>query len=103
VSRLEQLLRYLNEDPNDPFNIYAVAMEYMSSDQGRSLELLERLIKEHEDYVPAYYHLGKLRYESGDLSGARSVLSAGLSKAAAAGDLKAVKELKNLLTEIEFD
>ena len=46
-SRLEQLLRFHEEDPSNPFNIYASANENKSSDNEKALSYFEILIKKH--------------------------------------------------------
>lgn len=59
-SRLNQLLQFYNEDPNDPFNIYALANEYKTSDQQNALKYFEILVKNHAEYIATYYHLAHL-------------------------------------------
>ena len=44
--RLKILLEYLADEPNEPFNIYAVAMEYLNKDNEEALFYLEKLLKE---------------------------------------------------------
>ena len=48
-SRLNQLLEFYKEDPNDPFNIYALATEYKSIDPEKALTYFELLIENHPD------------------------------------------------------
>jgi tetratricopeptide (TPR) repeat protein len=63
-SRLEKLLEFLKNEPNDEFLLYALATEYLRlNDTNKALEYYERLVKDHPDYVGTYYHLGKL-YEA---------------------------------------
>ncbi len=53
---LEKLLVFYEEDPHDPFNLYALALEYQKFDASKSAELLERLLLDFPDYLPTYYH-----------------------------------------------
>lgn len=63
-TRLEKLLEFLKNEPNDEFLKYALATEYLRlNDTGKALEYYEDLITNHPDYVGTYYHLGKL-YEA---------------------------------------
>lgn len=64
VSRLEKLLEFYKNEPNDPFLKYALATEYLRmNDRDKALEYYENLVNNHPDYVGTYYHLGKL-YET---------------------------------------
>lgn len=63
-NRLEKLLEFLKNEPNDEFLQYALATEYLRlNDTANALAYYEKLINEHPDYVGTYYHLGKL-YEA---------------------------------------
>ncbi len=59
-NRLEKLLEFYKEDPNDPFTIYAIGLEYMNTDAGKALEYFQLLLDNHEDYTGTYYQAGKL-------------------------------------------
>ena len=62
--RLEKLLAFLENEPNDEFLLYALATEYLRlNDLAKALEYYERLVNDHPTYVGTYYHLGKL-YEA---------------------------------------
>jgi tetratricopeptide (TPR) repeat protein len=102
MSRLHQLLKFLEEEPNDPFNIYALALEYQKIDAEKALTFFELLTKEHADYVATYYHLGKLHEELGNKEQAVQIFETGINKARSANDLKALKELQNALGEIQY-
>jgi len=63
-SRLDKLLEFLKNEPNDEFLKYALATEYLRlNETGKALEYYEDLVNNHPDYVGTYYHLGKL-YEA---------------------------------------
>ena len=63
-NRLNQLLKFLEQEPNDSFLLYALATEYLRIDKlEMALFYYENLIKNHKDYLGTYYHLGKL-YET---------------------------------------
>lgn len=53
---LRNLLTFYEEDPEDPFNIYALALEYSKSDAVRAAEFFDVLLAEHPLYLPTYYH-----------------------------------------------
>jgi tetratricopeptide (TPR) repeat protein len=64
-SRITQLMAFLAEEPNEPFNLYALALEYLKWDELQALSYFEKLTQDFEQYVPTYYHLAKL-YEARD-------------------------------------
>src|ERR1700724_482638 len=64
ISRLEKLLEFLKNEPDDPFLKYALATEYVRLNQvDKALEYYENLVNKHPNYSGTYYHLGKL-YET---------------------------------------
>lgn len=101
-SRVHQLLKFLDEDPKDPFNIYALALEYQKFDPDKALTFFNLLLQEHVDYVATYYHLGKLYEELGDKEEATRVFELGIEKAKEQQDPKALRELQNALGELSY-
>ena len=62
--RLEKLLEFLKNEPEDEFLQYALATEYLRlNETGKALQYYENLVSKHPGYVGTYYHLGKL-YEA---------------------------------------
>lgn len=95
--RLEKLLEFLKNEPNDPFLKYALATEYFNiSDYDKALLYYEDLVSGHPDYVGTYYHLGKL-YELLDRkSEAIEIYKTGMLIARKAGDNHAYSELQTV-------
>lgn len=61
IDRLNKLLAFLENEPNDPFLKYALATEYWRLKQtDKALVYFEDLVKSHPNYTGTYYHLGKL-------------------------------------------
>jgi len=103
LTRLQQLQQFFSEDPNDPFNLYALAIEYQKTDTEKSMELFLKLTTEHPKYIPTYYHFGKLLQEIGELKNAQTVFETGIRFAQELNEIKAVRELKAALQELEDD
>ncbi|MBL7856568.1 MAG: tetratricopeptide repeat protein [Cyclobacteriaceae bacterium] len=103
MSRIQHLQQFLAEDPNDPFNLYALALEYLKHDQKKASELFDQLLIEHPDYVPTYYHAGKLFQELRQTEKALLLYETGISKAKKVNDLKALRELQAAHTELLYD
>ena len=66
INRLDKLLEFIKNEPNDEFLKYALATEYLRLNQvDKSLQYYEDLVNNHPQYSGTYYHLGKL-YEALD-------------------------------------
>lgn len=102
-TRLEQLLQFLQEEPNDPFLLYAVAMEYSKVDISKALLLYNQLLNEHPDYVATYYHAAKLHADVGDREKAEGIFVTGIEKAKAQQETLALRELQNAYQEFLFE
>jgi tetratricopeptide (TPR) repeat protein len=102
-SRLEQLFAFLQEDPDDPFNIYAIAIEYVKTDQEKALAYFEKLLHEHENYVPTYYHAAKLYAELGKKQEAGQTFQKGIAISLLAGNRHAHRELQNAYNQFLDD
>ena len=98
--RLEELKRFVDLIPGDPFPLYGLALEQRS--QGNFAEAaasFESLMAKHPAYVPQYLMYGKLLAgELGDPKKAKAVLQLGVEKAQQAGNRHALGEL---LSELE--
>ena len=101
VTRLEQLKIYLEEDPNDPFNHYALALEYIGTNPEYAQAQLLLTIQTFPDYVPSYYQAANMLLLSGQNELANSMIQNGKIAAARAGDHKALAELNRLESELE--
>ncbi len=105
-NRLELLKQFLEEDPNDPFNHYALATEYLKTEPSKAKEIYEYLLKNHAEYLPTYYHAGALLVEFEEYDSAQKVYLEGIELAKKTGNERALKELKGayqmLLDELEM-
>ncbi|MEM8559396.1 MAG: tetratricopeptide repeat protein [Bacteroidota bacterium] len=102
MDRLQTLLAYYQDDPEDPFTRYALATEYRKRGQdGDALALFEGLTTDHPNYVGTYYHLGKLFEDLGRTPDAIATYQAGIQTAQRLGDLHARAELQSALLEAE--
>src|SRR5690606_2585239 len=93
--RLQQLIEFLKESPNDAFLAYALATEYLKL--GRTQDALhhyEALVGNHPDYVGAYYHLGKLYEALGRQADAVTTYEQGMHAARKKRDMHALSELQ---------
>ena len=101
--RLKRLLEFYSEDPDDPFNIYALANEYKNSDPQKALDYFEILLKNHPNYIATYYHLAHLYLDIGAEEKAKDVFERGIDVAAAKNENFALRELKSAYDEFMMD
>lgn len=98
--RVERLKQFIREDPADPFNYYALALEYAKTDESKALGILNELIQRHKDYVPSYYQLAKLYERVGQKNSAIETFLIGIEVAQQQNDLKTLRELNAALEEL---
>jgi tetratricopeptide (TPR) repeat protein len=95
--RLEKLLNFLENEPNDPFLKYALATEYLNSnDLEKALSYYEDLLNNHPDYVGTYYHAGKLYERTDRKDDAVLTYQKGMEVARNAKDMHAFSELQSV-------
>ena len=94
-TRLNKLLEFLDNDPNDSFIIYALATEYNSlNDIEKAFYYYLKLINEDPDYVGTYYHLGKLYEQEGEKDKAIDIYQKGMLVARNKRNMHALSELQ---------
>lgn len=95
--RLQKLLDFLKNEPNDPFLKYALATEYYNQNElDKSLYYFDDLLLHHPDYVGTYYHAGKLYERLDRKSEAILIYQNGMKVARKAGDNHAFSELQTV-------
>jgi DNA-binding SARP family transcriptional activator len=102
-SRIAQLQEFVDEDPTDPFNVYALALEFQKHDARQSITLFEQLMAEHPTYVPTYYQLAQLYIQRGHREKALSILDLGIGAAVQMQDTQALRELRASRQELLAD
>jgi tetratricopeptide (TPR) repeat protein len=100
VNILQQLQQFADDDPNDPFNLYALALELLKTDAGKAVGIFEKLLTEHESYLPTYYQAAGLFESVGKHEQAIAILEKGLAIARNSGEMKTMRELQTMLDEI---
>jgi Tfp pilus assembly protein PilF len=101
--RLAQLFKFLEEDKNDPFTLYAIALEFQTENPKKAMEYFEELLQNHADYTGTYYHAAKLYSFLGKKKAAEKVFLKGLEICKVQGEHHAFKELQNAYNEFLFE
>jgi len=99
--RLEQLLSFYKEDPNDPFTIYALATEYKETEPKEALKYFNILLKDHEEYVGTYYHVCSLFQQLGMNEQAEENYIKGLQMCRKTGNMHALSELQQAYNKFQ--
>lgn len=101
--RLKMLEEYLKKNPNDPFNLYAIAAEYRSSNPHKSLEFYSKLLQEHKDYLPTYYQAATLLAALDRIEEAEKIFKLGISVAQEQNNNLTLRELQSAYSEMLFE
>ncbi len=101
--RVRQLEAFAKEDPTDPFNLYALALEYLKMEPARALVLFEQLVVDHPRYLPTYYPFAHLLIDLQEYARAEQIFAAGVEVARHAQDAKAMRELNNAWSDFKFN
>jgi tetratricopeptide (TPR) repeat protein len=95
-NRITEIIQMLKEDPEDPFLMYALALEYHKiKNDLKTEETFDRLLNDFPGYLPTYYQAAHFYWGIGQTEKARSTFLKGISLAENADDLKTKEELRN--------
>ncbi|HNP48541.1 MAG TPA: tetratricopeptide repeat protein [Bacteroidia bacterium] len=98
MDRIELLKRYLQEDPDDSFSWYALALEYIRlNDLPTAQKILSDLTKRDPDYLPTYYQLARVCEQSSQTELAIKVYEKGKEVARNAKNQHTFNELETAL------
>jgi hypothetical protein len=103
TDRIKQLQQFYEEDPSDPFNLYALALEYMKTEPEQTRQLFEMLLASHATYLPVYYQAARFFLEYGDRPKAMETYENGIALAKKLNDTKAQRELQSAYDEMMFE
>src|SRR5690349_10986179 len=94
MNRIEKILEYLQQKPDDNFLRHALALEFIKlGDDEKAQHLFEAVLKDSPDYVGSYYHLGKLLERKGETQAAIACYEKGMEHAKSANEQHAYNEL----------
>ena len=103
MDRIERLVQFLQDNPNDSFVQHALALEYIKTgDDGKAKELFEQLLDRDPAYTGSYYHLAKLLERNKDIDAAIKVYEKGMEESKKAGDNHAFGELRSAWEELSL-
>src|ERR1041385_9101670 len=98
MNRIEILKGFLNDNANDSFSRYALALEYSKLGQNDdALREFKTVLHNDQAYVATYYQLGQLYQQVGQKHEAEKTFRTGITVAAKAGDEHTRSELEAAL------
>jgi predicted Zn-dependent protease len=103
MDRLSQLKQFALDDPDDPFNLYALALEYLKSNPAESGRLFESLIQRQPQYLPTYYPYAQWLIEQKNYGKAEQIFQQGIEAARIAGEQKTLKEMLAAYNDWKYD
>jgi tetratricopeptide (TPR) repeat protein len=101
--RIDQLHRFLESSPADPFLHHALALELIKQGNDADAEKHFRSnLDVSPEYVATYYHLGKLLERDGRAEEAIGMYERGMIVARAAGDGHTYNELQAAYEDLAY-
>ncbi len=99
-TRINQLLKFLSDNPRDSFVKFALALEYGKlGDDEKMLSYFTDIMLTDPDYSGTYYHLGKLYERRNERTAAEQVYREGL-KRTIGKEQKSYQELQEALNQL---
>ena len=100
--RLQHIQEMLKNEPQDSFLNYALALEYAKADDvKKAIELIEELLLQNENYLGAYYQLGKYYEQIEQQQSAINTYKKGIVIAQLQKNKKTLGELNEALISLE--
>ncbi len=103
LQRISTLKQFIAEEPENPFNVYALAMEYYEECPSESLNLLRSLLEKKPEYLPTYFKAAHLMWDMELWAEADIIFAKGIQLAEIQNDQKALVELKSAYQNFQFD
>lgn len=103
MNRKEFIISELINNPQDPFNQYLLALEYLKeNNRGEAISLFNNIYEKSPNYLPLYYTFAINLIELGDMVEAKLIVKKGIDLAVLLKNEKVKNELNQLLV-LYFD
>ena len=98
---MDMLAAFLEQNPNDAFARYGLAMEYSKTGQAdKALAEFNNLLKLHPDYTNGYFMAAQTLERIGRRPEAKKMLQDGVEAAKRTGNKHALSEMSGMLDEL---
>lgn len=100
-NRLQMLSQFLEQNPNDAFARYGLAMEYSKLGQTETaLDQFKKLLELHPDYTNGYFMAAQTLAGAERNEEAKAMLQKGIESAKRIGNRHALNEMSAMLDEL---
>lgn len=103
AERFQKLMEFYKQDPHDAFVIYGLALELRADKPIEAAQFFDKLLSEHPDYVPTYYHAAEHFAELAEIEKAKMIFEKGIELCTSKNEAHALKELKNAYLNFQFE
>jgi tetratricopeptide (TPR) repeat protein len=101
MDRIAMLKQAVEQNPNDAFARYGLAMEYSNGGQvENALAEFARLLEAHPDYTPGYFMAAQALAREDRIAEARKMLQDGIASAERTRNMHARSEMEAMLQEL---
>lgn len=102
MNRIESLIKILQQEPNDVFTNYALAIEFVAKgDYTKAEHQFLKVLSIDKKYLPCYYQLGQLKEKTNEQQTALVFYKQGLDLAKEQGNNKAINEINEAIWMLE--
>jgi tetratricopeptide (TPR) repeat protein len=103
MNRIEMLTQVLEQNPNDAFARYGLAMEHAKTGAlDTAMEQFNKLLEIHPDYAAGYFMAAQTLAKAGRNDEAKNYLQNGIAAAARTGNAHAKGEMEAMLDELSY-
>ncbi|WP_026967088.1 hypothetical protein [Algoriphagus terrigena] len=103
LDRLQLLRTFIEEEPENPFNYYALALELREKDADEAEQLFDFILEHHPDYLAVYFPAAHFFEALSQIQKARLLFEKGIALALDLTEEKTLKELKNAYQNFLFE
>ncbi len=101
MDKLDTLRSFLEQDPDDLFTRFAIAMEFMKrGDDAEAERWFLDILNRDERYIGVYYHLGGVYERRDSVANATAIYTRGIGLARSMGEHHTASELEAALLEL---
>jgi tetratricopeptide (TPR) repeat protein len=101
MDRVAMLKQVLEQNPNDAFARYGLALEYKNSgDVEGAMAEFKKLLEANPDYVPGYQMAAQTLLAADRTEEARRLFADGIACARRVNNTKALNEMEQMLAEL---
>jgi tetratricopeptide (TPR) repeat protein len=101
MDRIAMLTQILDQNPNDTFARYGLAMEHAKSgDVETAIQEFKKLLEANPDYAAGYFMAAQTLAKAGRTDEAKSYLQNGIAAASRTGNAHAKGEMEAMLEDL---